>query len=264
MTVLASIAGSASAQILSVDYSNDITWKAGSAVESRAAVVSQTPPAAATGIDLGSLPTNATLRAFTVADDGAYLFALDTTVDLPGSVHATPRDVVRYAGGTYSVVFTGETAGVPDGVAIDGLWVHHAGGKDDYYLSFDVTANLGGVVADRRDVVVWDGSAWSKAFDGVSAGVPPNLTLDALSVDLYDPAGVVYYLSFDGSGKLGGVDFDDEDVVAWNGTTWSLAFDASSAADATFASGDLDAEAVRTPNIFRDGFESDDTSQWSQ
>ncbi len=258
------LASGAGAQILSLDYSNDISWKVGSALEGRAGVVRQTPPASAAAVGLGTLPANANLVAFTVGPDGAPLFVLDTTVDLPGSVHAGPRDVVRYAGGVYSVVFSGAAAGIPAGTSIDGLAFRHTAAKDYFVFSLDVTAKLGGsLTATPRDVVVWDGTNWSKPFDGAAAGVPSNLMIDALSVDGFAPTGLVFYLSFDGSGKLGTVNFDDEDVMAWDGSAWSLAFDGSTQADTTFAAGDLDALQVRTPNIFRDGFESGDTTQWS-
>jgi hypothetical protein len=44
-------------------------------------------------------------------------------------------------------------------------------------------------------------------------------------------------------------------VVAFDGVTWSIAFDASDKLPATFAAGDLDALGVRMNKLFRDGFE---------
>ena len=71
------------------------------------------------------------------------------------------------------------------------------------------------------------------------------------------------YFSFDTSGRIAAVDFDDEDVVSYDGSTWSLAFDASAALDVTFAAGDLDALAIRAANLFRDDFETGATLEWS-
>ena len=54
-------------------------------------------------------------------------------------------------------------------------------------------------------------------------------------------------MSFDTTGTIGGIFFDDEDVVRFDGATWSLEFDAS-AADADWASADLDAVMVPEPD----------------
>ena len=78
-----------------------------------------------------------------------------------------------------------------------------------------------------------------------------------------DPVNGTRYFSFDTSGKISTVDFDDEDVVAFDGSTWSLAYDASATLSAAFAAGDLDALGVRTVNIFKDGFEIATTLEWS-
>ena len=258
------LASAASAQVLSLDYSNDVSWKVGAALAPRAGVVRQAPPSSAITVDLGLLPANADLVAFAVGSDGKPLFVLDTALDLPGGVYVEPADVVRYSGGTYSVVLNGGSADVPKGAVIDGLDFRRGDGANLYYLSFDVAIILPGpLFADRRDVVVWNGSSWSKVFDGGAHGVPVNLDVDAVSVDRYDPAGTVFYLSFDGSGRIGSVNFDDEDVVVWNGSAWSHAFDGSTQSDPTFAAGDMDALQVLTPNVFRDGFESSDRSEWS-
>lgn len=57
------------------------------------------------------------------------------------------------------------------------------------------------------------------------------------------------YFSFDTSGRIATVGFDDEDIVAFDGSTWSLAYDASATLSSSFAAGDLDAVGVRTINI---------------
>ncbi len=53
-------------------------------------------------------------------------------------------------------------------------------------------------------------------------------------------------MSFDTAGSIGGVNFDDEDVLRFDGTTWSMEFDAS-AADSDWAAADLDAVFVPEP-----------------
>ena len=55
-------------------------------------------------------------------------------------------------------------------------------------------------------------------------------------------------MSFDTAGSIGGVNFDDEDVLRFDGTTWSMEFDAS-AADSDWAAADLDAVMVPEPSV---------------
>ena len=50
-------------------------------------------------------------------------------------------------------------------------------------------------------------------------------------------------MSFDTTGVISGIVFDDEDVMRFDGTLWSLEFDGS-AADPDWAAADLDAVMV--------------------
>src|SRR4030095_15192055 len=64
------------------------------------------------------------------------------------------------------------------------------------------------------------------AFDGSAKGVPAELDLDAAQ---RAATGNNLLLSFDGSGSVGGVACDDEDVVAFDpvASTFSMYFDGS-------------------------------------
>ena len=55
-------------------------------------------------------------------------------------------------------------------------------------------------------------------------------------------------MSFDTSGQVGGVDFDDEDVLEYDvgGATWSMAYDGS-AEHADWVQSDLDAVHLPEP-----------------
>jgi hypothetical protein len=260
LLVVASAASPAGAQIVSLDLSSDIVWSDLAAVDDQA-VVRLEPPASSVAIDVGSLPTTADLVAYDPLDDGRRLFSLDTAFDLGGGVVAGPEDLVAWNGTVHSLHFDGSAAGVPRGARVDAAAHVRAAGVLRTLVSFDVTVALpGGLVADDEDVVAWNGSTWSLFFDGSEAGVPAALDLDGLDLD---PVTQVLYLSFDGSGAIGPVAFDDEDVLAFDGATWSLAFDASDALGASFAVGDLDALGVRTIHVFADGFESGTTIEWS-
>ena len=194
---------------------------------------------------LGGIPAAADVSAYELLWNGDRLLCFDTTVELPGPVVAQPGDVVRYTGAAYSIELDASANGVPAGTTCDAVAL--AGGTG-LLLSFDVTAALpGGVVADDEDLVLWQApSTWSLFFDGSAAAVPAALDVDGA----YLFASGNLALSFDVSGQLGGVDFDDEDVVEYDpgGPTWSLAFDGS-AEDPDWAAADVDAVALPEPEL---------------
>ena len=77
---------------------------------------------------------------------------------------------------------------------------------------------------DNKDIYSWDGSSFTRFFDGSAAGLPGNANIDALYVVDAD----TFYLSFDQnnlsiSGIAGPV--RDEDIVFYNAGSWSLYFD---------------------------------------
>jgi hypothetical protein len=97
----------------------------------------------------------------------------------------------------------------------------------DLFFSFDVTVSLPGVgVVDDEDVVRYSGGIYTMAFDGSVAGVPSGVNLDAAH-GVTSPPGLL--VSFDASGIVGGVYFDDEDVLRYTTGlgTYAMYFDAS-------------------------------------
>jgi hypothetical protein len=216
---------------------------------------------AVAAVGLLPIPTSADVVACHRDDGSAELVVFDVTVALPGPVTATPRDVARWDGASWSLVFTGQAAGVPDGVRIDAL----TRVEGDLALSFDTTVDLGGgLVAGDEDVVTWNGASFAPLFDGSAAGLADGLDVDAMSA----LPGSRLLVSLDGSGSVGGVPFDDEDVleVDAGGTGWKLVYDGS-ALHAGWTGADLDAvDAVvgtLPDEIFSDGFETSTTERWS-
>lgn len=249
------------AQILSIDVSNDITWTAGAATIDDEGARRVTLPSALSTLDLGVLPANADVTAYQLLDDGRRLFALDTFVDLGGGVMAGPVDIVAWNGVANSLFLDGAAAGIPAGTRIDAVGRVRSAGVTQTLLSFDVpTALPGGLTVDDEDIAGWNGATWTLFFDGSANGIPESLDVDGFD---RDPVNGTRYFSFDTSGRIATVDFDDEDVVAFDGSGWSLAYDASASLSASFAAGDLDALGIRTVNIFKDGFEIASTLEWS-
>lgn len=191
--------------------------------------------------DLGSIPGSTDVIAMGLDLSGARLIAVDVTTSLAGGVVARPGDVVRYDGLAYSIVFDADAAGLPAGVMTDAASIAPSG----LLLSFDTTVDLGGgVVAADEDLVLWDGAAFSLRLDGSAAGIPTELDVDAAQ----DLGGGSYLMSFDTTGSLGGVVFADEDVLRFDGSSWTLEFDAS-VADADWEGADLDAMVIPEPGF---------------
>ena len=178
------------------------------------------------GLPLGTLPDPSDVNAYHFSSiNGDQLYSLDITVDL-GGLTVGPGDVVRFDGTTDTVEFDASAEGIPDGVMVDAVTVHSSG---DLMLSFDTTLDLGGgVTADDEDLVRFDGvSTYTVDFDGSAQSVPAGLDLDGAAFQASDGH---LFLSFSGSGTLGGVDFDDEDILEFDpvGTTWAMFYDGSS------------------------------------
>ena len=176
-------------------------------------------------VRLGVLPEASDVNAYHLLPNGDQLYSLDTTAELGGGLTAGPADVIRYDGVTDTLEFDASAEGIPDGVIVDAVSVHSSG---DLMLSFDTTVDLGGgVTAQDEDLVRFDGgSTYTVFFDGSAETVPAGLDLDGAD---YRASDGHLFLSFDGSGSLGGVDFDDEDILEFDsgGPTWTLHYDGS-------------------------------------
>jgi len=189
---------------------------------------------------IGVIPSEADLDAYAVKPNGDELLSFDTTVSLPGGLIAQPADVVRYNGSSYALEFNGALSGVPAGVNVDAVGLNGDALLLSFDVGFDVAPSIGGVHIDKEDLVSFDApsATFTMFFDGSAAGVPPGLDLDA--ADVLECNGHLL-LSFDGSGEIGGVSFDDEDVLEFDrATTWVMAYDGS-AHHASLGEADVDA-----------------------
>jgi hypothetical protein len=198
-------------------------------------------------VDVGILPAGSDVTAYDVLPNGDQLLSFDVAVNLPGGVTADPGDVVRFDGAVYSLVFDASASGLPNGVIADAIT---AIGINDFLLSFDVTVMVGGVTADGEDLVRFQNGVPSLFFDGSAAGIAPGLDLDGAHCLL---ANGHLLLSFDGSGMVAAVNFDDEDVLEFTpgSGSWELVYDGSTEHDG-WAGADLDAVHATTapPTLF--------------
>jgi hypothetical protein len=177
-----------------------------------------------------ALPTNAEIAGLELSTNSAPRLALDVTTPLPGlpvASPAEPRDVVRWDPNTssYALDFDGSANGVPAGVRIDAVSLNAA---NDLLLSFDTTVSLPGLgIVDDEDLVRFAGGIYTLVFDGSANGVAAGLDLDAASRPALGSN--LLLLSFDGSGNVGAVGFDDEDTLLFDpgSGAWAMFADAS-------------------------------------
>jgi hypothetical protein len=207
----------------SIRYTPDITVVLGGITVSPQSVAEDNLAGLVTLVNVGTYANGTDIIAYDPLANGDQLLAFDVDTALPGGLTVRPGDVVRFNGTTYSLEFDATANGIPNGVVTDAV-VEIS--PNDLLLSFDVTVTVGSVTAAPEDLVRFKNGAFSLFFDGSLAGVPAGLNLDA--VDCLTRNGHLL-LSFDGSGTVGGVSFDDEDVLEHSPETnsWALAYDGS-------------------------------------
>ena len=183
---------------------------------------------------IAPVPQSVDLDAYHLLPNGDQLLSFDTTVTLPGGPTVRPADVVRLHAGNYTVEFDASARGVPAGANVDAVAVRGPA----LVLSFDVAVSLGGVFIEDEDLVLFDGVSFTLFFDGSASGLDPRLDLDA--ADLLE-CNDHLLVSFDGSGSLGGVPFDDEDILETDRiSSWEIVYDGD-ARDPSWRAADLDA-----------------------
>ena len=144
----------------------------------------------------------------------------DITINLDGTVVADEAVGLAPNPGATSLINLGPLPESADVVA------YHRQSPTESLFALDTTVLLGGNVYAPGDVIAWNGSTHSLAFDAASSGVPPGFVADAVGRDVLGNI----LLSLDHTADLGGgVIAADEDVIRFVGTTPSIAFDGSAA-----------------------------------
>jgi len=218
---LSPLAAGAATPLGALRYAPDVTVALGGVAVDHNEVAQDNLGGVVALVDIGAIPSAAIVTAYDRLVVGHQLLAFDTHVALAGGVTARPGDVVRYNGSTFELLFDADARGIPRGVMVDAL---SATGPSDLLLSFDVPIALGSVAAAAADVVRLQNGVFSLFFDASAAGVASGLDLDAVHLL---PASGRLLVSFDGSGMVGGVVFDDEDVLEYSPNTgsWELAYE---------------------------------------
>lgn len=142
--------------------------------------------------------------AYDAASD-AFSIDIAAEVDISGgpTLFIRPGEVYNRSG---TRLFDPVAAGLPANVNVDALSVDPISG--DLLLSF---ANwVPGQFITPADIMSWNGSTLTIYFDGFR--VPRNLNLDAAQV--LENGNIL--MSFDTSGTIDGIGFNDEDILEYN------------------------------------------------
>jgi hypothetical protein len=229
---VSSLAVRAATPLTSLRYAPDITVDLSGTTITPAEVAEDDLAGMVTAVDIGMLPADTHVDAYALLGNDDQLLSFDTTVALPGGLIAEPADVVRFDGASYSSAFDASDNEIPEGVNVDAVALLNG----DLLLSFDTTVRLDDVTYEDEDLAHFTGAEFVSFFTGATAGVSPDLDLDGAQV--LGPQRLL--VSFDGSGSIGGVAFNDDDVLEYDGVgdTWELAYSGSAQHDG-WEAGDL-------------------------
>lgn len=155
------------------------------------------------------------------ASAGTFYLTGDVPTDAGGSTRR-PWEILRYDTGMYSVALT-----LPTGTAVRGM---HRVEDGAWLFSVETPSPLGAVTYGPRDVVRFDGTAYSSYFCGRSLTATPIPDGSGIDAVYQDPANVFQLMvSFDVPTTLGGVTYDPADIVRFqhnmplNCSSWTVA-----------------------------------------
>jgi len=129
---------------------------------------------------------------------------------------ATDEDSAYISGGSLRRANLGV---LPDAADVDAV---HGLPNGDVLFSLDTSIMLGGALYRPSDVIRFNGDSWSKEFDGIGAGIPSGVNVDAIAM-----SGDDLLLSLDIDVELGSTVYSDADVIAFDGAIFSTFLDAT-------------------------------------
>jgi hypothetical protein len=184
------------------------------------------------------LPGNPSIDGIHKLDaSGSWLFSFEQATDLAGELTppADGRDVVRYDGpsATYALYFCGGSVpeAIPDGSNVDAILLD-GGDAGNLWVSFDVPTTLGTVTFDPGDLVAWRRTGPGCA-DWLLAGTNPAFDASAAGIGIPASSNVIGAEKIGGTilvtldvptdlGPPGMLTYTANQVIAWDGATWSV------------------------------------------
>jgi len=143
------------------------------------------------------VPLGPRIDAVTVNGAGDVIVSFDTSVTLPGPLAVDDEDLVRFAGGVFTLFYDGSASSMPPRLDLDAAHVEL--GTPNLWLSFDGTAKAAGVIFRDEDVLSFDTGTgiYTMYYDG-SLSDPDWAAADVVAVP--EPAVVLGLLA--GAGLL--------------------------------------------------------------
>src|SRR5271170_2776096 len=124
-----------------------------------------------------SVPDCTRIDALGMDSSGDLLLSFDVTITVPqsggGMITVKPADLVAFNGGVYTLVFDSASAGIPDGINLDGATMLP---NTDLLMTFDQNGSIAAVDFTPTDVLEFNsvGNSWVLAFDGASSDNWPD------------------------------------------------------------------------------------------
>lgn len=186
----------------------------------------------------GLLPVNIHIDALDYIDRTNVYFSLGESAKIGGTTYAE-EDIIYWNGGAFAMAWDGLNNELPPSADVDALDLI-ATLPLEFSISLDrdakLTVNSSPTSIADEDLVHFKTAAGFTAvdFDGSAQGVSPNVDLDGFN----RKTATQWIMTFDSTGKVGALRFDDADVLQWNTGT-------STFADTLFC--DASAEGVKDP-----------------
>ena len=145
-------------------------------------------------------------------------FSTDIPITI-GSDSFEERDVISHESSIFAPYLSGSSIGIPEGVNIDAFGFSGS----NILFSVDIPTTLDGVAYTERDLIVYDGTDFSKLLDGLAIGIPHRACIDAATV--LSDGSIVF--SSDVPITLAGTSFKANDLIKYDGSSFDLYFSGS-------------------------------------
>jgi Abnormal spindle-like microcephaly-assoc'd, ASPM-SPD-2-Hydin len=115
------------------------------------------------------IPDGTRIDALGVDGSGNLLLSFDVTINLAksggGTLTVKPADLVAFNGGAYALAFNSATAGIPDGINLDGATMLP---NTHLLMAFDQFGSIGGTDFTPTDVLEFNpgDNSWVVSFNG--------------------------------------------------------------------------------------------------
>lgn len=169
-----------------------------------------------------SLPAEVSIDALEWVPGSGLYFSLDSSIEIGGTLFED-EDIIFSKGGTFSKAWDGSDAGIPPEADLNALDIV-ALSPFEFSFSLDISIELDGLgLVEDEDVVHFLDSAAASGFtgldfDGSDADIPAGAGVNAFS----RLTETEWLISFDVGGEVGGMGFDEGDLLQWNTLTSSF------------------------------------------